>query len=121
MTNTQRKYINDIEKNLNVKFTAENTRRAADEFIRKYKQANREFNQTHNKLQRPTKKQLILISKIEKALDIKFTGRSFKSAYKFISDNLPDFKGEDNENLAENWCKRMANRIDQKQRQRRSN
>ena len=94
MTKIQRKYINNIESDLNVIFDAKNTRKDADEFIKKHLKQHRLFVKEHNIIPPPTGKQQRLIKKIEDVLDIKYYGKSVKTASKFIEEYLLEYKYE---------------------------
>jgi hypothetical protein len=93
MTKVQRKYVEDIERNLNVKFTGYNTRKAADLFLQKYAEENKQFKIKNNlKFNNITGKQHRFIKDIETRLEIKFKGTKQKEASQFIADNLDEHK-----------------------------
>jgi hypothetical protein len=92
-TKLQRKYVKDIEDNLGITFNGRPTRVDADKFIKENSQANYEAKISKGKKQfPPTGKQLRYIEDIEKSLDIKFRGRTIKSAAKFIKQYKDEYE-----------------------------
>jgi len=94
MTKRQKSYIEDIEKNLKVKYAGYNTRKEADKFIQIHAEANREFQKVRKISTPPTGKQMRYIKDIEAVLEIKFTGKTLKEAIKFINDYYLDYATE---------------------------
>jgi len=93
MTKLQKKYVESIERHLNVKYTGYNTRKGADLFLQKYAEENKQFKIKNNlKFNNITGKQYRLIKDIEKRLGIKFTGTKQKEASQFIADNFDEHK-----------------------------
>lgn len=119
MTKLQRKYIEDIERNLNITYHGRHNRDDAYSFIKQYEDENRKFN-IKNKIKfPPTGKQLRYIKDIEKVTEKKFTGKTLKEANKFIQKNVDEFKlNRDFSFKFKNLCNRKADKIQQKQRMR---
>jgi len=92
MTKLQRTFIEDIEKNLRVTYDYPNTRKGADIFIKKHKEENTRFKLDAKTQFPPTGKQRRLIKDIEGSLDIKFNGRTVRTASKFIATYINEFK-----------------------------
>jgi hypothetical protein len=88
MTKSQEKYIKDIEKNLNVKYSGSPSRKDASIFIKKYVDKNRKIRLGNNDIILPTGKQLRFIRAIEKNLGIKFRGKTFEEASLFIYQKI---------------------------------
>jgi len=121
MTKLQQTYIKDIESNLQVIFNGNNTRNNADLFIKKYAEENREFRVKNNKQTRPTGKQLRFIKDIEEVLEIKYTGRTVKSASKFIQKYLTEFDSRTGiERKIKQYYNGMADKIDRAQKNKRA-
>jgi len=121
-TKLQKEYIKDIESNLNVVFDGKNTRIDADTFIKKYADKNREFRKKNNKQTKPTGKQLRFIKDIEEILDIKYTGRTVKSASKFIKKYITEYTANmGREKKIKNYYNKFADNIEAYQKRRRSN
>ena len=120
MTKLQRNYITDIETNLNVTFDGDNTRRDADIFIKKHAEKNREFKLSNNKQIPPTGKQRRFIEDIEDILDVKYTGRTVKSASKFIALHLTEYRAKiDTKRKIKRYYNKVADGIDAYQKRRR--
>jgi hypothetical protein len=116
MTKLQRKYIEDIEKNLDVVFDYPNTRKGADLFIKKYKDENTRYKLENKKQFPPSGKQKRLIEDIEKSLDIKFKGRTVKTAAKFIKDNIIEFKAvQTTDQKIKNYYNKLSDNIRKQQ------
>ena len=92
MTKLQKKFIEDIQENLNITFDYPDTRKGADIFIKKYKDENQRYKLQNKKQFPPTGKQRRLIKDIEESLDIKFNGRTVRTASKFIETYINEFK-----------------------------
>jgi len=121
-TKLQKQYIKDIELNLDVTFDGKNTRIDADKFIKKYADKNREFRKKNNKQTKPTGKQLRFIKDIEEILDIKYTGRTVKSASKFIKKYITEYTANmGREKKIKNYYNKFADNIEAYQKRRRSN
>ena len=120
MTKLQRKYIQDIEKNLGITYTGKNNRTEASMFITQHKEENRKVNKAKKKSTPPTGKQLRLIKDIEKTFKATFRGKTLKSAKKFIETYYDDFRlNQTYDSKVKNYLNKKASSIDRKQRQRR--
>jgi len=91
-TNLQKNYVRDIEKNVGVEFEGNPTRKDADLFIKEHAEENKQIKLDLNKRFPPTGKQLRLIKDIEEELDIKFKGRTIRTASKFIDEYIDEYK-----------------------------
>lgn len=91
-TKLQRKYVRDIETMLGIIFAGNPTRKDADIFIKEHAEEHRKMKLDLNKQFPPTGKQQRLIKEIEERLDIKFTGRTVRTASAFIEKYLDEFK-----------------------------
>lgn len=120
-TKLQKQYIKDIESNLDVVFDGKNTRIDADKFIKKYAEENREFRKKNNKQTKPTGKQLRFIKDIEEVLDVKYTGRTVKSASKFIKAYITEYDANrGREKKIKQYYNKFADNIEAYQKRRRS-
>ncbi len=119
-TKLQRNYVKDIENNLGITFDGKPTRIDADTFIKKHTEANRKFRKSLNKQTRPTGKQLRFISDIEEILDVKFKGRTVKTASKFIQAHITEYDARvDSEKKIKRYYNGFADKIESYQRRRR--
>jgi hypothetical protein len=119
-TKLQRKYVKDIEDNLNITFNGKPTRVDADQFIKEHAEANRAVRKDQNKQTRPTGKQLRFIKDIEDILDVKFTGRTVKTASKFIQKHITEYSARmDTEKKIKRYYNVVADKIESYQRRRR--
>ena len=119
-TKLQKQYVTDIEKNLKITFDGKFTRVDADIFIKKHAEENRKFKQSHNKQTPPTGKQLRFIRDIEDVLDVKFKGRTLKSASKFIQKHNMEYGARmDTETKMKLYSNRLADKIEMYQRRKR--
>ena len=119
-TKLQRKYVEDIEKNLNIKYDGKPNRDEASLFISKHKQANREFIIKMKKPAPPTGKQIRYIRDIEKILNIKFEGKTIMEARSFISENRLEYEDKRPPEIKMKlYCNTIASAIGARQRQRR--
>ena len=97
ITKRQRDFIKDIEDVLEVEFEGKENRKGASDFIAKHVETFRVEKLKANKRFPPTGKQIRLIKDMEEVLDIKFKGRTVKTASKFIAKHLSEFQMEVNQ------------------------
>lgn len=121
-TKAQQNYINDIEKTLNTKFIDTPSRTNASNFIKKYKDQYTKFKLDNNKRFPPTMKQRRLIKDIENTLNIKYNGKTVKTASTFIKKHYNEFTQNTTEEYKfKKMIEKKANDIQQKQDKRRKN
>ena len=86
MTTRQLSIVVDIGRKLGIEYEGNDGSSVVERFIAKHIDELREYNKAHKIPRKPTGKQMKYISRIEKELDVEFTGVTFDNAWDFIAD-----------------------------------
>ena len=116
-TKAQQNYIHAIEEILQIKFEGVQSRENADIFIKKYRDQFTQAKLKMNKRFPPSQKQKKVIKEIEDILDVKFTGRTVRSASEFIKKYYDEHIQRQPFDMSRK-IKTSATKIEERQRQR---